>query len=62
MPVINMRPINTFNDDDHYKALMEREEKADKNYGTLRNYNSIPIWSTVAVQQEDRGLQTMKPL
>ena len=31
-------------------------EKANKNYGTLRNYNSIPIGSTVVVQQDDGGL------
>ena len=42
------------NDEDHYEALAERQEKTD-NYDSLRYYNSIPIRSIVAVQKEDSG-------
>ena len=41
MLVINRTQINTNNEDDYYEALVERQEKADKSYDTLRNYNSI---------------------
>ena len=34
---------------------MERQQKADKNYDTLRKYDSISIGSTVVFQQKDRG-------
>ena len=53
MPIINRPPTNTNNDDEHYKTLAEIQTEADKNYDTLRNYNSIPIGSTAAVQRED---------
>ena len=41
------------NDDTLYKASVDRQIKSSKNYDTLRNYNSIPIGSTVPVQWED---------
>ena len=50
MPVVNRVPINSNNDDDHCEALVEREEKADRNYDTLRNYNSTLRGSAVVVQ------------
>ena len=56
MPVIDRTPINTNNDDDHYERSLERQEKADQKYDTLRNYNSIAIGSTVVAQQEYGGL------
>ena len=52
---LNRPPINTNNDDDHYKTLVEIQSKAGKNYDTLRNYNLIPIGSTVVDQSEDKG-------
>ena len=55
MPVINRAPFNTNNSDNHYEAFLEGQEKADKNYDTLRNCNCIPIGSTLAVQLEDVG-------
>ena len=58
MPVINSAPVNTSIDDDQCEALVERQEKADKNYATLKNYNSILIGSPAAAQCEDRGLWT----
>ena len=38
------------------------QPKADKNYNTLRNYNSIQIGSTVLVQGEDGGLWTHRTI
>ena len=52
MPILNRPQLNT-NNDHHYETLVERQAKVDKNYDTLRNYNSIPKDSTVAVQRED---------
>ena len=48
IPVINRAQIKT-NDDDHYEALVKRQESLIKKYNSLKNYNSIPIGSTVAV-------------
>ena len=55
MPVNNRSPISA-DDDDHYDALMARQQKADKDYNTHKDYNCIPVGSTVVVQWEDRGL------
>ena len=49
MPITIRSSINADNDDDHYKALVDRQIKAVKNYDTVGNYNSIPIGSTVLV-------------
>ena len=54
MLIINGPRVHTDNDDEHYKTLVEREAKADKNYDTLSNYHPIPIGSTI-VEREDRG-------
>ena len=48
-------PINSNNDDKHYEALVTRQTRNNKNYGTSRSYYSFSIWSTVVVQQEDGG-------
>ena len=45
MLIINSIPISINNDDDHYAALVERQEKADNN-DTLRDDNSTQIGST----------------
>ena len=58
MLVFNRSTINADNDDDHYEALVARQLKAGKKFGTIRDYNSIPIGSTVAVQWEERKLWT----
>ena len=50
LPVINRLPIIANNDDDHDEALVERQAKADKNYDTPRNYNSILTESTVVIE------------
>ena len=49
--------INKSNDDNHYKTLVEIQTKADKDYGTCRNYNSIPMGST-----SNREWRTMDPV
>ena len=48
MPVINRSPVNADNDN-HYEALVAKHHIADKNYDNLKDYNYIPIWSTVPV-------------
>ena len=54
-----MRPqANTDNSDEHNETLVQRQVRADRNYDTLRNYNSIPVGSTVVVLREDGGLWT----
>ena len=44
MPVLKRPPGHTNNNDDHSETLVE-----------LRNYNFIPIGSTILVQEEDGG-------
>ena len=58
MPVMDRQPINIDNDDKHHKNLMHRQAKSDQDSDTSKNFMSIPIGSTVAVQQEDGGLWT----
>ena len=55
MLLTNRPPINKNSDDDYYnyEILVGMQTKDDKNYETLRNYNSIPKGSTVLVQRED---------
>ena len=50
MPLINRAPINIKSDDDHFEALVERQEKAGKKCNMFRKYNAIQIMSTIAVQ------------
>ena len=58
MPILKRPHIHTNNDDEHYETSVERQAKADRNYDTLRNYNSIPVESTIAVQGQDTGAWT----
>ena len=58
MLVISMPPVNTDIDDEHHKTLVQRQVNAYKNYDTVRNSNSVPVGSTVAVEREDGGLWT----
>ena len=55
MPVMNRLPINTDNDEEHHKALVNRQCKNEQGKDTPKNFVSLPIGSTVAVQQEDWG-------
>ena len=50
MPVIDRKPANIYNDDEHYKNLMDRQGKNDQNNDTSRIFVSLPIGSTVVVQ------------
>ena len=52
MPTVNRPLIGVSNDDEHYKALVKRQTKNDKNHNTSRNYALIPIGSIVAVHWE----------
>ena len=56
MPVIDRKPVSADNDDEHLVKLLHRQSKNDKNNDASQVFVSIPIWSTVAVQWEDRGL------
>ena len=49
MPVIDRPPIGTNNDDEHHKALVDRQCKHDQGKDTSKNVVSLPIGSTVAV-------------
>ena len=62
MLVINRSLLNADKDDDNYDVLVERQGKTEKNYDTLRNYNSIQRWSVLVVQGEDGGLWTHKTI
>ena len=58
IPIINILPVNSNNDDEHYEALVTRQTRNDKNYDTSRSYDSFSVVSTVVVQWEDGGLWT----
>ena len=55
MSVMDRPPINIDNDDEHHHTLIDRQGKNDQDNDTSKIFMSIPIESTVAVQQEDRG-------
>ena len=54
MPVINRSSVNVDINAGYYEPLVERQTKADKNYDTLKEANSIPVGSAPVVQWEDR--------
>ena len=56
MPITDRIPVGLDNDEEHHEAIIKRKMKDDKNKDTPKNYVSIPIGSTVAVQQEGGGL------
>ena len=56
MPIANRPLINSSNNDEHYKGIVNRQTKNDKKNNTFRNYASFSIGSTVAVWYEDGGL------
>ena len=51
MPILNRLPIGIDNDDEHHKALVQRQTNNDRDHDTPINYTLLPIWSTAAVQQ-----------
>ena len=53
--MIDSKPINTDNDDEHHMNVMHRQGKNDQNNDTSKIFVSIPIGSTVLVHQEDGG-------
>ena len=55
MPIINRPVVGRDNDEEHYEALIKRQTENDKKQDTPRYYVSIPIGSTVVVQQEYGG-------
>ena len=55
MSIINRPPIGIDNDGEHHEAVTKRQTKNDKDKDTSKNFVSIPIGSTVAVQWEDGG-------
>ena len=59
MPVIDRKLISIDNDDENQKNQMHRQGKNDQNNDTSEIFVSIPIGSTVAVQQEDGGHRPM---
>ena len=58
MPVMDRKPINIDNDDEHHKNVMHRQGKNDQNYDTSKIFMSLPIGSTAVVQQEHGGSLT----
>ena len=58
MPVIDRKPIGGDSDDEHHSKLVHRQHKNNINNGASPVFVSIPIGSTVAVQQEIGGLWT----
>ena len=55
MSIISRALVGRDNNEEHYQVLIIRQTKDDKNQGTLRNYVSIHIGSTVVVKWEDGG-------
>ena len=51
MPIIKKLPINSNNDDEHYEALVSRQTRSVKNYGTSRSYVTFSIGSTVVINR-----------
>ena len=55
MPVIDRKPVIVDNDYKHHTKLVHRQCKNDTNNDASQVLASIPIRSTVVVQQEDGG-------
>ena len=58
MPVLDRKPIGRDNDSEIHSKLVHRQHKSDRYNDASPIFASIPIGSTVAVQQEDGGLWT----
>ena len=59
IPVMDRPPIDI--DEEHHKALTNRQYRNDQGNDTFKNLVSLPIGSTVVVQQEDRDPGPMEP-
>ena len=55
MSIINRPLIGFDNDEEHHTALIERQNKNNKDKDTSKNLVSLPLGSTVMVQREDGG-------
>ena len=55
VPVMDRPPINTDNDEEHHKALTNRQWRNYWGNDTFKNFVSLPIGSTVAFQWECGG-------
>ena len=62
MPIIDRKPIGGDNDDDHLSKLMHMQHRNGTNNDGLPVFASIPIGSTVVVQQEDSGPWTHRTI
>ena len=51
--MINRIAISIDNDDEHHKALVERQTKNDKIHDIARNYSVLYIGSTTGIKRED---------
>ena len=58
MSVMNRLPVNIDNDEDHHKALVNRQYRNEQGKDTSKTFVYYPTGSTVVTQQEDRGLWT----
>ena len=58
MLIIDRKPIAQDNNDEHHSKLVHMQQKNDTNNDASSVFASIPIGSTVTVQQEDGGLWT----
>ena len=58
MPVIDRKPVNVDNDDEHHKNLVHRQSTNYMNNDASQVFASIPIGSTVVVQWEYGELWT----
>ena len=55
IPIINRKPIGRDSDNEHHSKLVHRQHKNVTSNDASPVFASIPIGSTVAVQQEDSG-------
>ena len=55
IPIIDRPQVNTNNDDEIHTALVNRQYRNEQSIDTSRNLVSLPIRSTVVVQQGDGG-------
>ena len=62
MPVLDRKPIGRDNDDENHSKLVHRQHKSHGYNDASQIFASIPIGSTVVVQQEDGGPWTHRTI
>ena len=62
MPVLDGKPVSGDNDDENHSKLVHRQHKSNRYNDASPIYASIPIGSTVVVQQEDGGPWTHRTI